>query len=94
MAQEHKLTLQVTKESAAVPKQPPQQPDTVHLQERVCLAAEQLSARDRQLLLQLPQVHSLQQAQQQSNALQLQAYQKTRKLQGMRSDDTVMHLQT
>ena len=79
---EHKLTLQVTKESAPVPKQPPQQPSTVHLQEGCCLAAEPMLAREGQLLLQLPQVHSLQQAKQQSDALQLQAYQQTRKLQG------------
>ena len=77
--------LQVTKEAAPVTKQPPQQPSAIHLQEGCCLAAEPMGREGQlllQLLLQLPQVHSLQQAKQQSDALQLQAYQKTRKLQG------------
>ena len=44
--------------------------------------ADQSVSKDNQLLLQLPAVYSLEQAQQQSDTLQLQAYQQTRRLQG------------
>lgn len=80
---EHKLTFQVMKEVAPAPKQPSREADTVRQQAGSGISAEQLTAIEGQLLLQLPQVQSLQQAKQQSDALQLQAYIKTRKLQGM-----------
>ncbi|KAL3143129.1 hypothetical protein ABBQ38_003398 [Trebouxia sp. C0009 RCD-2024] len=69
------------KETEHVLKQFLQQPDAAHVQECLSLEAVQHLARNGQLLLQLPRVHSLKQAKQQSDALQLQAYQKTRMLQ-------------
>ena len=77
------LLLQVVKELEPVLKQSLQQPTAVRLQGGSSLKAEHQLPRDGQLLLQLPHVHSLQQAKQQSDALQLQAYKKTRKLQGI-----------
>ena len=80
---EHNLTFQVMKEVAPAPKQTLQDADTVRQRAGSGISAEHLTAIEGQLLLQLPQVQSLQQAKQQSDALQLQAYKKTRKLQGM-----------
>lgn len=74
------------KETERVLKQFLQQPDAA--QECLSLEAEQRLSWERQLLLRLPQVFSLKQAQQQSDALQLQAYQKTRKLQGIDVTDS------
>lgn len=72
-------TSQVTKDSGPKRKQVAQQPISVRLQEGS--SAERLRSSD-QLLLQLPKVRSLQQAKQQTDVLQLQAYQKNRKLAG------------
>lgn len=80
---EDKLTFQVMKEEASAAKQDPQELYTVCQQAGSGISAEQPLARDGQLFLQLPHVQSLHQAKQQSDALQLQAYKKTRKLQGM-----------
>lgn len=77
------LVLQVMKETEHVLRHFLQQPDAAHVQECLSLEAVQHLARNGQLLLQLPRVHSLKQAKQQSDALQLQAYQKTRTLQGI-----------
>ena len=75
--------LQVIKETEHVLRQFLQQPNAASVQEGLSLEADEHFPRNGQLLLQLPRVHSLKQAKQQSDALQLQAYQKTRMLQGI-----------